>query len=239
VLFQKKAKMDAEDVKKQIKQMVEFIKQEANEKAHEILIKAEEEFNIEKLRLVEQEKVKVKTEYERKHKQIEIQKRIAYSNEVNTARLKVLTARDEVLNSVKAVVVNECNKIGEPTNAQYKDLMQKLIVQGLFQIQETNIVCRVRQTDTAVINAVIKDAAMVYKQGTGKDVSIVVDTKDFLPKKDDPTKPCSGGVKLFTPDGKIAVDNSLTARLDVVLAQKLPDVKIMLFGRSATRTHVD
>jgi hypothetical protein len=35
---------------------------------------AEEEFNIEKLRLVEQEKVKVRTEYERKQKQVEIQR---------------------------------------------------------------------------------------------------------------------------------------------------------------------
>jgi hypothetical protein len=26
---------------------------------------------------------------------------------------------------------------------------------------------------------------------------------------------------------------------DVVLAQKMPDIKIMLFGRSATRTHID
>jgi uncharacterized protein YueI len=59
-----------------LSQMVAFIKQEANEKAHEILIRggtqnqhqfgfciaseamiSEEEFNIEKLRMVEQEKV--------------------------------------------------------------------------------------------------------------------------------------------------------------------------------------
>jgi hypothetical protein len=26
---------------------------------------------------------------------------------------------------------------------------------------------------------------------------------------------------------------------DVVLAQKMPEIKIMLFGRSATRTHID
>eukprot|EP00961_Rhodomonas_salina_P045136 606356-Rhodomonas_salina.1 len=46
---------------------------------------AEEEFNMEKLRLVEQEKVKVKTEFDRKNKQVEIKKRIDFSNEVRDA----------------------------------------------------------------------------------------------------------------------------------------------------------
>mmetsp|Transcript_56607 Transcript_56607/g.138943 ORF Transcript_56607/g.138943 Transcript_56607/m.138943 type:complete len:231 (+) Transcript_56607:111-803(+) len=230
--------MDQSAVNKQIKQMVEFIKQEANEKAHEILIKAEEEFNIEKLRLVEQEKVKVKTEFERKHKQIEIQKRIAFSNEVNASRLKVLQSRDEVLSSVKAVVANELGKIGDSSNAAYKDLMTKLTVQGLYQMMEPAVVLRCRQSDQSLLQGVLKDAAAQYKQGTGKDVSITID-KEFLPKKDDAIAPCSGGVKLFTPDLQICVDNTLNGRFDVVLAQKLPDIKIALFGRSATRKHID
>ena len=53
----KKVKMalsDA-DVQKQIKHMMAFIEQEANEKAEEIDAKAEEEFNIEKGRLVQQQ----------------------------------------------------------------------------------------------------------------------------------------------------------------------------------------
>ena len=67
---------------------------------------------------------------------------------------------------------------------------------------------------------------------------------------------CAGGVKLYTPDHMICCDNTLNARLDVVLSQvrlaplarfvvmvlasqKLPDVKIALFGRSASRVHID
>jgi len=45
--------MDDQEVQKQINQMVEFIKQEAEEKANEIRVAAEEEFNIEKLQMVE------------------------------------------------------------------------------------------------------------------------------------------------------------------------------------------
>ena len=39
-------------MKQQIAQMVQFINQEAQEKAQEIKLKAEEEYNIEKLRMV-------------------------------------------------------------------------------------------------------------------------------------------------------------------------------------------
>ena len=44
----------------QINQMVQFIHQEASEKAAEIKLKADEEFNIEKLRMVESEKQKIR-----------------------------------------------------------------------------------------------------------------------------------------------------------------------------------
>ena len=71
------------DVQKQIKHMMGFIEQEANEKAEEIDAKAEEEFNIEKGRLVQQQRLKIMEYYERKEKQVELQKKIQSSNMLN------------------------------------------------------------------------------------------------------------------------------------------------------------
>lgn len=68
--------MNNADVSKQIQQMVRFIRQEAEEKANEISVSAEEEFNIEKLQLFEAEKKKIKQEYERKEKQVEVRKKM-------------------------------------------------------------------------------------------------------------------------------------------------------------------
>lgn len=79
----------------QIQHMMAFIDQEANEKAEEIDAKAEEEFNIEKGRLVQQQRVKIMEYYERKEKQIELQKKIQNSNLLNQARLRVLKARED------------------------------------------------------------------------------------------------------------------------------------------------
>ena len=73
---------------------------------------------------------------------------------------------------------------------------------------------------------------------TEQECKVEID-KESLPAKDDPVSPCAGGVKMFNADFMISVDNTLNGRMDVVLAQKMPDIKIMLFGRSATRTHLD
>lgn len=56
--------------------MVSFIEQEAAEKANEILVKAEEEFNIEKGRIVQQEKLKIMQNYEKKEKQVDTQRKM-------------------------------------------------------------------------------------------------------------------------------------------------------------------
>ena len=56
--------------------MMAFIEQEANEKAEEIDTKAEEEFNIEKSRLFQEQKLKIIEFYEKKEKQVELQRRM-------------------------------------------------------------------------------------------------------------------------------------------------------------------
>merc|ERR1712087_470831 len=54
--------MNDSEINSQISQMVQFIHQVAAEKAAEIRLKANEEFNIEKLRMVEAEKAKTPLE---------------------------------------------------------------------------------------------------------------------------------------------------------------------------------
>merc|ERR1719231_2150873 len=99
--------MNEVEVQAQINQMVQFIHQEAKEKAAEIKLKVEEEFNIEKLRMVEAEKQKIRAEYERKEKQVEVQKRIEQSNTVRLGRLKALKKRDEEMKNVLGIAASK------------------------------------------------------------------------------------------------------------------------------------
>jgi len=58
--------MNDTEVQQQLKNMVTFIIREAEEQASEIHIKADEEFTLEKSRLVQTVKLKIMKEYEKK-----------------------------------------------------------------------------------------------------------------------------------------------------------------------------
>ncbi|CAI8023961.1 V-type proton ATPase subunit E [Geodia barretti] len=140
---------DAE-VEKQINHMKKFIKQEAHEKADEIMIKAEEEFNIEKGRLLQNEKRKVSNYFERREKQLELQKKIQHSNLLNQARLAVLKSRDD---HIKRVLEEASTRLSEVTrdSAHYQQMLRDLVAQGLFQLLEEEVTVRCRQEDVGLV----------------------------------------------------------------------------------------
>ena len=83
------------DVQKQIKHVMAFIEQEADEKAEEI--DAKEELNIEKGHLAQTQRLKRMDYCEKKEKQTEQQMKIQMSNLMNQARLKVLRVRGDLI----------------------------------------------------------------------------------------------------------------------------------------------
>jgi Fe2+ transport system protein B len=126
-------KMNDSDVSKQVQQMVHFIKQEAEEKANEISVAAEEEFNIEKLQLVEAEKKKIKQEYERKEKQVDVRKKIEYSTQLNASRLKVLQAQDDLIRKMKEAAEKQLRSVSSQAD-DYARLLEALIIQVCFSL---------------------------------------------------------------------------------------------------------
>lgn len=138
------------EVANEMNKMVSFIKQEALEKAREIKIKADEEFNIEKAKLVRQETVSIEAFYQKKMKQAEIQKKMwvslsafavystallgdlllysEASNQLNKARLRVLQARQQVLSDLMQTARGRLGTLSQdPT--KYQTLLKDLILQ--------------------------------------------------------------------------------------------------------------
>lgn len=219
------------DVQKQINHMMAFIEQEANEKAEEIDAKAEEEFNIEKGRLVQQQRLKIMEYYEKKEKQVELQKKIQSSNMLNQARLKVLKVRED---HVRNVLDDARKKLGEVTkDPQYRDILNLLIVQGLFQLTETHVTVRVRQADIPLVESIIDAVQNVYKEATMKDVTVKIDQDNFLPADS------CGGVDLYAGRGRIKVSNTLETRLELIAAQLIPEIRGSLFGNNPNRKFTD
>uniref|UniRef100_A0A0M3IIT6 V-type proton ATPase subunit E n=1 Tax=Ascaris lumbricoides TaxID=6252 RepID=A0A0M3IIT6_ASCLU len=117
------------DVQKQLRHMMAFIEQEANEKAEEIDAKAEEEFNIEKGRLVQQQRTKILEYYEKKEKQVELQRKIQSSNMLNQGRLKCLKAREDHLHNVLEEARMNLNRISADSH-RYPSILKGLILQA-------------------------------------------------------------------------------------------------------------
>lgn len=220
------------DVQKQIKHMMAFIEQEANEKAEEIDAKAEEEFNIEKGRLVQQQRIKIMEYYEKKEKQVELQKKIQSSNMLNQARLKVLKVRED---HVRAVLDEARRRLGEVTRdgSRYSTILQSLITQGLYQIMEANVAVRARQGDAQLVQNVLPASVEQYKRETGKDVVITLDTDNFLPADS------TGGIELYALQGRIRVVNTLESRLEMIAQQLVPAIRTALFGKNTSRKFTD
>ncbi|KAL3499265.1 hypothetical protein ACH5RR_038358 [Cinchona calisaya] len=226
--------MNDADVSKQIQQMVRFIRQEAEEKANEISVSAEEEFNIEKLQLVEAEKKKIRQEYERKQKQVEVRKKIEYSMQLNASRIKVLQAQDDLVNSMKEAASKELLSVSNDHH-NYKHLLKDLIVQSLLRLKEPSVLLRCRKDDLHLVESILSSAKEEYAQKANVHAPEVIVDSIHLPPAPSHLNAhgpsCSGGVVLASRDGKIVCENTLDARLDVVFRKKLPEIRKRLFGQ--------
>ncbi|CAN4075905.1 unnamed protein product [Withania somnifera] len=241
--------MNDADVSKQIQQMVRFIRQEAEEKANEISVSAEEEFNIEKLQLVEAEKKKIRQEYERKEKQVDVRKKIEYSMQLNASRIKVLQAQDDLVNTMKEAAAKELLNVSHNEHGvidsilhhhhhhhhNYKKLLHDLVVQSLLRLKEPCVLLRCRKHDVHLVEHVLDAVKEEYAEKANvHQPEIIIDDIHLPPAPSDDNMhgpSCSGGVVLASRDGKIVCENTLDARLEVVFRKKLPEIRKCLFGQ--------
>nr|AAH86733.1 Zgc:101757 protein [Danio rerio]AAI65161.1 Zgc:101757 protein [Danio rerio] len=219
-------------VQKQIKHMMAFIDQEASEKAEEIDAKAEEEFNIEKGRLVQTQRLKIMEYYEKKEKQIEQQKKIQMSNLMNQARLKVLKARDDMIKDLLNDARERLATIAKDPN-QYQTLLEGLVLQGFYQLLEPRVIIRCRKEDVAMVQTAVQKNIPIYKEAVKSNIEVRIDENTFL------SPDISGGVEVYNADGRIKASNTLESRLDLLAQQMMPDIRVSLFGANPNRKFTD
>ncbi|KAJ3122437.1 V-ATPase V1 sector subunit E [Physocladia obscura] len=217
-------RLNDNEVAAEMNKMVSFIKQEALEKAREIKVKADEEFNIEKAKLVRQETIAIEAFYQKKIKQAEVSKKIAQSNHVNKNRLRVLEQRQQVLNDLFQDVRSKLFSISDDP-AKYQTILKDL----LLQLLEKNVVVQHRKKDSDIVALALEEARIEYKEKLNSNIEITLDKTNFIPESS------AGGVVVSANDGRFLLNNTLEARLDMLSDSMLPDIRIMLFGVSTTR----
>ncbi|KAI8899621.1 ATPase, V1/A1 complex, subunit E [Globomyces pollinis-pini] len=221
-------RLNDSEVAQEMNKMVAFIKQEALEKARETKIKADEEFNIEKGKLVRAETVAIEAFFQKKLKQADVQRKISASHLINKNRLQVLAQRQQVLNDLFAQTKLQLNSLTKDSG-KYQELLKNLLLQGMYRLMEKNVLVKVREQDYNLAESAIKDAVQIFKQASGIDCTIEVDKANPLPKES------YGGVVLGTPNWNILCSNTLESRLDLLQENMLPEIRTLLFGPSPSR----
>ena len=162
--------------------MCAFIKQEALEKAREIQLKADEEFAIEKSKLVRQEKTAIDSSYEKKFKQASMSQQITRSTMSNKTRLKVLSARQDLLDKLFEEARKKINE-SSTKGKDYDQALKGLLLEGMYLLCEKKLAVKCRKADKAKVEKAAKSASEEFKKNVGFDVEVVIDEKDFLPEE--------------------------------------------------------
>ncbi len=161
--------------------MTAFIRQEALEKAKEIQLKADEEFSIEKSKLVREETTSIDKTYEKKFKQASMSQQITRSTASNKTRLKVLSARQELLDDLFEQTREKLASYADD-KSKYQTICKNLILEGLYALNEEKAVVRARKADYDVVKKAIGDAEKEYKENLKKDVKVEIDERNPQPE---------------------------------------------------------
>lgn len=211
---------------RQIQSMIDFIEREAQEKAEELDAAAQEEYDVEKMRLVEAEKAKIRANLEKKKKQAEVERRVTRANHAKAQRLRVMEERATILEQLNGIIKNKImSLVGDST--KYRQLLLDLVRQSLAAIQDDAVIS-CRKQDEAVLSKALKELEQWYLAQTGKTSSLSL-SKEYL---DDGES--WGGVVLRSRDGRIVCNNTLSYRAHHCFAEQTPTVRYFLFNPEAS-----
>lgn len=225
------------DNQKQINQMIGFIRAEANEKCQEIEQKAAQEYERRFQELKRDKEQQVQQEFKAKRHTANVQRLIQSSHKKQEAKASLIQLRSQLVDSLKVSAINKLDKI--ENHEQYPQLLENLIIQGLIALQEEKCTIRCRKIDEAKVNSVLASAATKFKKAVADSTgytptldALTVDTANYLPGpyQEGAVEYCLGGVQVVARQGKIISNNTLDARLDLVMKHLLPQIRAFLFG---------
>lgn len=223
-------------VNDELNKMQAFIRKEAEEKAREIKLKANQEYEIEKTNLVRQETSNIDSNYEKNLKKISLEKQIMKSTIDNKIRLKVLNKRNDSLNDIFEETQRQLRDKINKDKKLYTDILHKLILESVLRLLEPEVIIQVKEKDLAVVDneEFLGKVVSEYKESTGgKDVKLTISKKHHLNAE------LIGGVVVKDSLEKIELNNTIDERLKLLHEEALPAIRLEMFGISKTRKFFD
>jgi len=208
-----------------VNEMVSYIMSAANEKAENIREEGLEQFEKEKFSIVSAQKGRIREEYAKKVKGVDTRYAIAKSLAINRSRLSKIKERQMMMTRVAEDVKADLRK----GSAQNKEYITRLITQCMLILLEDNVKIQCRAADQSLVQSCFPGATDLYvktvkEQGKAtKTCKLELDAAKSLPEES------LGGVILHCQEGTIVVDNTIDARLGLVMEQDKPMIRASLF----------
>jgi V-type H+-transporting ATPase subunit E len=164
--------------------MTEFIRLEAQEKAREIQLKADEDFEKDKASLILQEKAVIDAAYDAKFKQAAMSLQITRSKAHAKARITTLSAGQRVVDDIfdaaqKKLLDATKNSAGKKG---YQEALRNLILDGMYHLNEDNVIIRCRRADKGAVEKVLGGVLKEFEEELKRPAKAAVDESEWLPE---------------------------------------------------------
>lgn len=207
--------------------MIQFINNHGEEQADQLRREADQEFTIECEKIIGAGKERLKKIFETRLEKEGIEMKIKRSAAMNKQRIRKMIERNKWAEESFKESQEKLHARLESNTAEHRELLKKLIVQGLIKLMEATVKVQCRQSDEELVEEVLDEAAQLYKdlmkknvlmlQGREPPLTLEVDKKHYLPEynPENPANSCLGGVKLSARKGRIICANTLDQRLQL------------------------
>ena len=106
---------------------------------------------------------------------------ITRSTLANKTRLKVLSARQELLDDLFDQARSKLSGVPKD-KGKYETICKGLILEGLYALNEDKVEVKARKADYDIVKKATESAKKEYKENMKKDVRVSLDEKDPLPE---------------------------------------------------------
>lgn len=106
---------------------------------------------------------------------------ITKSTVSNKSRLRILSARQELLDNLFEEASKKL-KDASKDKKKYQTILKNLLLEGAYALNEPTLAVSARKADYDIVKNAIDEAQKQYKKTVGKDVKLEIDESDPQPE---------------------------------------------------------
>jgi len=154
----------------------DYVYLEAKERAFEIEIEARKLYEAKRKTYIDKERQSIQEKYNKMEETKSTNYKIARSTLINNSRNEILVATNKallkLLNNTQLTIIKKIED-----HAYYKELLKQLIIQGLIKLREPYVKVRCLQKDSVLVNEVLGEAELAYKQKMKNELNVDIELK--------------------------------------------------------------